>query len=563
MALVGLFMVIGHLNSATLDPLKSPEFKAQKEKLRANPLDEPTKQRIRELDLQIRQQYFRRVTSMQSGVWLLLGGAAVFVVAGYQLNRLRRTPPMPAPKTAPEAVSPFFSLSHWSVATSATFLFATIFLLSRTLTPALPDRPDQLAKLAGDDPGAGAAAATPDAATAEELAKNWPAFRGFNGASAASATNFPVSWDPKTGANVAWKTPVPARGFGSPIIFGDRVFLSGGDAEKREVLCYNLKTGAELWRQPITNVAGSPTQGLDIPESTGYAAPTMATDGRRVYAIFANGDLAALTLEGKVVWTKGFGLLKNAYGHAISLATWQDRVIVQLDQGDADENKSKLYAIDGRTGQVAWQRPRKFGASWASPVVFEAAGKPQVVVLSLPHAVSYNATDGTELWRADCLNGEVTPSPAFANGHVLIASPADKLLAVRPDGQGDVTKSHVGWSSEENVPDVTSPASNGELVFTVTTPGLLTCFDAKDGKKLWEHDFEMECHATPAIAGNRVYLLGQKGVVIVVEAGREFKQVFRTDMAEAFHASPAFASGRIVLRSEKNLWCLAEGAKEK
>jgi outer membrane protein assembly factor BamB len=246
--------------------------------------------------------------------------------------------------------------------------------------------------------------------------------------------------------------------------------------------------------------------------------------------------------------------LSNAYGHANSLVTWKDRLILQLDQGDAEEGKSKLVALDGRTGQPVWQHQRKVGASWASPTVFEAAGKHQVVVLSLPWASSYSASDGAELWKVDCLNGEVTPTPVFAGGLLLVASPSDKLVGIRPDGQGDVTKTHVAWAYEEAVPDVTSPASNGELVFMLTTSGLFTCLDVKDGKRVWEHDYEMEFHASPAIAAGRVYLVSQDGLAVAVQAGREYKEILRTHMPDSFHASPAIVDGRIFLRGVTNVW---------
>jgi len=174
----------------------------------------------------------------------------------------------------------------------------------------------------------------------------------------------------------------------------------------------------------------------------------------------------------------------------------------------------------------------------------------------VPWVIAYAAADGTELWRVEGLNGEITPSPVFAGGLLFVASPSEKLLAIRPDGQGDVTRTHVVWTNEDNVPDVTSPTSNGELVFAVTTSGMLTCFDAKDGKKLWEHDFDMECHASPSLAGNRLYLLSQKGTAVVVEAARQFKDVFRTEMGDAFHASPAFAGDKIYLRGVTNVWCV-------
>jgi outer membrane protein assembly factor BamB len=554
-ALIGVTMLIGHLSARMDDPLKSPRLKEYKEKLRLDPADEPLKQRIRQLDLQLRQRYFRQLSQKGSGVYLLLGGVVMFVLAVTQSARYQRQLPMPQPKPDDvEQVARSAAMARWSVAASGTMIGVFLFIVSLGLGTGLPEGPAEVERLA---PTSGSAAA--DAASLEALRQNWPRFRGADGSGVSVFTNAPVTWDPKSGVGIAWKTPVPASGFNSPIVWGDHVFFSGGGATRREVFCLDSKTGQLLWRQAMANVPGS-AQGAEVPESTGYAASTMATDGRRLYVIFANGDCGAFTFDGKAVWSKSFGALKNPYGHATSLATWQDRLIVQLDQGEPEEGKSKLYALDGRTGQIVWQRPRKVGSSWASPIVIEAAGKAQVITLAVPWVIAYAATDGTELWRVEGLNGEITPSPVFAGGLLLVASPSEKLLAIRPDGQGDVTKTHVVWTNEDNVPDVTSPTSTGELVFAVTTSGMLTCFDAKDGKKLWEHDFDMECHASPSIAGNRLYLVSQKGTVVVVEATRQFKEVSRVEMGDAFHASPAFVQDRIFLRGVTNFWCVGRVA---
>ncbi len=558
---VGLTMLVTHLTRPAIDPLKSPQFKALKEQLRANPGDEPLKQRIRELDLQQRRSYFRQLSLMNSGVYLLLGGLAVFILAGTRVARYQRQPPMPLPRPdAAEQALGATVLARRSVWLAGLVLAVGLSTLAITLTSPLPRRAVDLDKILGEAPTAETAA--PDAASAAELLVNWPCFRGAPGAGPAF-TNAPSKWDASSGAGVLWKTSVPAQGFNSPIAWGDRIFLSGGDAAQREVLCLDAKTGQITWRQPVANVPGSPAQPPEIPESTGYAAGSMATDGRRVYAFFANGDLAAFTLDGHAVWSKGFGPLKNAYGHATSLAAWRDRLILQLDQGEAEEGKSRLYALDGRTGQVVWQKPRRVGASWASPIVIEAAGKPQVIALAVPTVTAYSAADGAELWRAELLSGEVTPSPAFAGGLLFVASPSDKLVAIRPDGLGDVAKTHVCWTNEDNVPDVTSPVSNGELVFTLSTSGMLTSFDTKDGKKQWEHDFEMECHSSPAVARNRLYVLGQKGTVVVTEAARQFKELFRTQMPDAFHATPAFLPDKMILRGVTNIWCLGEAPAPK
>ena len=562
--LVGLTMILGRASMRAEDPLKSPQLRQYKETLRLNPTDEPLKQRIRKLDLQLRQRYFRQLSRMESGVYLLLGGLAVFFLAASQGARYQRKLPMPQPK--PEAAEPTgrsADRARWSVAAGGAAIGGCLFVLSLSLSAGLPQRTAEVERLLGAGEAAGGGELQPtaspkasDAASLQELSQNWPRFRGADGSGHSTLTNVPATWDTKNGAGIAWKVPVPASGFNSPVVWGERVFLSGGDAKKREVFCLDARTGQTLWHQPVVIVHAAGAPAAEVPDSTGYAAATMATDGRRVYVIFANGDCAAFTLEGKPAWTRSFGALKNPYGAATSLATWQDCLIVQLDQGESEDNKSMLYALDGRTGQTVWQRPRQVGASWATPIVFEAAGKAQIITLAVPCVIAYAAADGAELWRVECLNGEITPSPIFAAGLLFVASPSEKLLAIRPDGRGDVTKTHVAWSSEDNVPDVTSPTSNGELLFMLTTSGMLTCLDAKDGKKQWDHDFDMECHTSPSVAGDRLYVFGQKGTAVVVEAARQFKELFHTEMGDSFHASPAFAPGRMILRGMTNVWCL-------
>ncbi|SPE61417.1 Pyrrolo-quinoline quinone (modular protein) [Verrucomicrobia bacterium] len=554
-ALVGFALLLVNLRTGSRAPLESPQLSQLKDELRRSPGDEEKKRDIRELDLRLRQQHFRHLARDRSGRWLLAGGSLVFLLSMYQVARLEKQRPRPKPRsgTPQERAARTVATARWSVAASGGAIGAFLFILSFFTTAPLPP---QSLDLRRQDTAGQSAAATSDAAPFAELEKNWPCFRGADANGASSFTNMPLKWDPNTGSGIGWKVAVPAGGFSSPIAWNGRVFLSGGDAARHEVLCFSGQTGQILWRQAVTDVPGSPAKPVEVPESSGVAAATMATDGRRVYAVFANGDLAAYSLEGKLAWSKGFGALKNPYGHASSLVTWEGRLIVQLDQGESEEGKSRLYALDGRTGQVLWQQPRKVPSSWASPIVFEAAGKTQVVALALPWAISYSATDGTELWRVECLSGEVLPSPTLADGRLFVASPSEKLLAIRPDGQGDVTKTHVVWTTEANIPDIASPVSNGELVFTLSGAGVLTAFDAKDGKKQWEHDFDMDFHASPGLAASRLYLFSQKGTALVVEAARQFRELFRTEMGDSFHASPAFVSDGIVLRGATNLWKL-------
>jgi outer membrane protein assembly factor BamB len=404
-----------------------------------------------------------------------------------------------------------------------------------------------------------AVALAADLPSPEEYRANWPRFRGPDGGGVSAKGDVPLTCDVKTGANIAWAIEVPVAGFSSPVVWGERVFLSGGDEMKREVMCFDVQSGKLLWQSAVPKTDGSPDENPEVPDQCGMAAATVATDGRRVYAMFSNGDLAAFNFDGTVAWAEFLGTPKNQYGHATSLLTWQDRVIVQFDQGEADDKLSKLLAFDGTTGAVVWEKPRPVGASWATPITFDAAGKSQLITLAVPWVISYSAKDGAELWRADCLDGEVTPSPIFAGGTLFIVSPSNKLQPIRSDGTDDVTKTHLGWMAEDGIPDVTSPVSNGELIFVLNSAGMLTCYDAKNGGKQWEHDFDEPCHASPSIAGNRLVIITNKGTLIEIEAAREFKELARSPLGEKVFASPAFAQGRMVVRGIKHLICI--GAK--
>jgi outer membrane protein assembly factor BamB len=549
-------LLVQHFRAKTDDPLKFPPIMALKDQLRATPKDEQLKQTIRAVDLQLRERFFRFVALNREGRWLILGGMVMVVLAGKRAARLWSKVWLPAPN--PELAQQAIQTSHrarWAVGGVAALVGVTFLALSWTSTTLLPSDAAGVDKLLAKATG-GPPTEVADGPTLEEVRRNWPRFRGPEGSGLSLLTNVPLTWDATNGTGVVWKSPVPAPGWGSPVVWGDRVFLSGGDAARRQVFCFAASSGALVWQRAIENVPGGSTTQPDLPESTGFAAPTMATDGRRAYVIFGNGDLAALTFDGQVAWAKGLGVPRNAYGHASSLAVWQGRLLVQLDQGDVEDRKSKLYALDGPSGQVAWERNRQVPNSWATPIVIEVGGQPQVITLAVPWVTAYGLADGNELWRADCLNGEVTPSPVFAGGVLLAISPSEKLVALRPDGQGDVTKTHLLWAFEDNVPDISSPVSNGELVFMVSTSGMLTCLELKDGKKLWEQDLAMECNASPSVVGGRLYVFGKEGGAVVAEAGRQYKELARAELGEPVLASPAFAPGRIYVRSATNLFCL-------
>jgi outer membrane protein assembly factor BamB len=550
--LVGVVMFYEHVAAATNDPWKSPQLLALKEKLSAEPKNEAAQKKIRRLDLEFRQKFRHRLVLDKTGGWLMLAGVMALALAAGRAAALKKAVPLPQPKPdAGEKALELASRARWSLAGLSLVVAASLLIIRLGNSSVLPANPAAWQKLLG--PTSAQETLPEEAPALAEFQTNWPRFRAWDGSGVSVATSNSVT-------GILWHSAIPAPGHSSPIVWGDRVFISGGTTNRREAFCYNASNGALLWERAIENVPGSPPKVADVPEDTGYAAPTMATDGRRVYVIFADGDLAALNFDGTVVWTKYLGPLKNSYGYAASLALWGNNLLIQLDQGDARAAGSKFISLQGASGRVLWERDRPVPASWATPIVVEAAGKTQIITLANPWVIAYTLADGNELWRAQLLENEVVPSPVFAGGLLLLLSPSAKMLALRADGAGDVTKTCVAWGTEENVPDIASPVSNGKLVFTVTSSGMVTCFAASDGKKIWEKPLDMEVQSSPGIMGDRLFTLGEHGPLVMLQAGREFLEMGRIELADKFVASPAFANGHVFLRGMTNLYCLGPTA---
>jgi outer membrane protein assembly factor BamB len=394
-------------------------------------------------------------------------------------------------------------------------------------------------------------------ASAEVAGKSWPSFRGPGGSGISTHANVPSDWDGETGRGILWKTKVPLPGYNSPIVWGDRVFLSGGDPNNLQVFCFDAASGELLWTGDVTRAAlKEDEEPLEPMEDTGFCASTVATDGRHVCAIFATGDVGCFDFRGRKVWEKSLGIPDNVYGYASSLAVYRNLFLIQYDQGGMEDGLSALIALDGFSGDVVWQTKRPVGNSWSSPIVTSVGEQIQIITCADPWVIAYEPAKGTELWRVECLAGDIAPSPIYSNGLALAIEPYSKMVAIRTDGRGDVTKTHIAWTMEEGAPDICSPVSNGELVFLLATEGLLSCYKLSDGTTVWEHDFQEYFQASPSLVGEKIYLLSEKGQMFIVEAGPEYQQLTQCDLNEECRASPAFADGRLFIRGLQNLYSI-------
>jgi outer membrane protein assembly factor BamB len=229
-------------------------------------------------------------------------------------------------------------------------------------------------------------------------------------------------------------------------------------------------------------------------------------------------------------------------------------LLVQLDQ---NETTSKLLALNASTGQELWQTPRPIACSWASPILIEVAGQPQLVTCGQPWVIGYNPVDGAELWRVKGLDSsELAPSPVYAGGKVIACNPGGAVLAIRPDGQGDVTSNNVAWKTDAGVPSVCSPASDGKRLYMLTGEGQLTCLDPATGQVEWSHDFSDEFYASPVIGGGRVLIVTRKGLAHIMQNADQFRDLGQSDLGEDCNATPMPDRQCLYLRGGKHLFCL-------
>ncbi|MFH1924278.1 MAG: PQQ-binding-like beta-propeller repeat protein [Planctomycetota bacterium] len=551
-AMVAAMLLTDYSRRRAEDPLEVEQFHALKAALVEQPGDERLKEEIRTLDLGLREEYFRARRFAERGTWLLFGGIVVLLVSAKATSTLRRKLPMPEAQAAPEDTeTPTMRLARWSVGVLLVLLLGSVAALNLTFRTELASLPKP------EEPKPGPAP-TVDSSfpTDEEIHKNWHRFRGPGGLGISAYDNVPTGWDAASGEGILWKTPVPLEGLNSPVVWEDRVFLSGGAEERLEVYCFDAGDGKLLWQQEVKNTA---SETID-PEFTGFAAPSTTTDGRRVFAMFATGDVAAFDFSGKPLWTRSFGVPDNGYGHGSSPILFQNRLMIQFDQGGtAKEGKSKLLALDALTGKTVYEVPRPVPNSWTTPCLMPGDGGVQLITVADPWVIAYNPSDGSEIWRANCMSGECGPSPVFVDGVVHVGNEYCVWSAIRADGKGDVTETHVLWTAEDGLPDMCSPLVTSEYLFVLATWGALTCYDSKTGELLWEKDFDASFTSSPGWAAGRVYLVGDEGKGWILEPGREeenVKQIAETNLGEECVTSPAFQDGRLYLRGKEHLFCI-------
>jgi outer membrane protein assembly factor BamB len=387
--------------------------------------------------------------------------------------------------------------------------------------------------------------------TAALSAEDWPEFRGPTGQGHSSERGVPLEWGESR--NVLWKTPVPGLGWSSPVVAGGRVWLTTATKERGaslRVLAFDVETGREVVNAEVFRTrSAEPTN----PKNS-LASPTPIVEPDRVYVHFGAEGTAALTTTGEVVWKTRLPY-ESQHGNGGSPVLYNDMLIVSCDGSD----EAFVVALDKHTGKVRWKTRRRqpWDQAYSTPLVIRVGEQDQVISAGAYRAGAYDPVSGKELWRVSYNDGfSNVPRPVFGHGLVYIATGFQQptLLAVRPEGNGDVTKTHVAWTLRRGAPLTPSPLIVGDELYIVNDTGIASCLDAVTGATHWQARLGGNFSASPVFADGRIYFLSEEGVATVIAPGKEFRKLATNQLDGATLASMAVSGGSIFVRAGNHLY---------
>ena len=382
-------------------------------------------------------------------------------------------------------------------------------------------------------------------------AQDWPQFRGPGGQGHSSDRGVPLEWSATR--NVAWKTAVPGRGWSSPIVANGRVWLttatSGRDGALR-LLAYDVESGRAALNVEVFRIGNASL----LNEKNSHASPTPVADGDRVYVHFGDEGTAAVAIDGQVLWKTRQRHLTQ-HGNGASPIVHGDLLIFNCDGADA----AFVVALDKNTGKVRWKtsRRRPWSQAYTTPLIVRNGEQEQLVSVGAFYAAAYEPQTGKEIWRVSYPDGfSNVPRPVTGHGLVYVTTGFQQasLLAIRPDGKGDVTRTHLAWTMNRGVSLTPSPVLVGDELYMVSDNGIVTCLDAKRGAIVWQHRLNGAFSASPVYADGRIYFQSEDGVTTVIAPGRAVKILSENPLDAPTLASMAVASGSVFLRTATHLY---------
>jgi outer membrane protein assembly factor BamB len=396
----------------------------------------------------------------------------------------------------------------------------------------------------------------------------WPQFRGPDGQGHVGTARLPLTWSETE--NVVWKKPVMGLGQSSPVIEGNRIWLTSNTDGRKIVRAFSFDS--ESGRQMLmTDELFDVSKTGRVLAQYGYASPTALLDGDRVFVHFGASGTACLKRDGTVVWKRVLPYYQH-HGPATSPVLADGTLVILCDgythsfydkhEQEGVDDFQFVVGLNPETGEIRWKTPRESQHSYSTPLVMTVGGRTQVVCPGGNGVWAYNPSDGAELWYCKYDGYSVVPRPVAAQGLIFVCTGYDNasLFAIREGAAGDCTRTHVAWKTSRNIPHVSSPIVAGDYLFFVNDNGIASCLDIKTGKPAWTQRLEGHFAASPISVGDRLYFSNEEGTTYVLRAASKFEELARNPLEGKFLASPAVAGNRLYLRSEKYLYCIADNA---
>jgi outer membrane protein assembly factor BamB len=409
------------------------------------------------------------------------------------------------------------------------------------------------------------------AACASAFAGNWPGWRGPDGTGVTTETNLPLHWSATE--NVRWKTPLPDRGNSTPIVWGDRVFVTQPiESDNRcTVVCFDRTTGKQLWQSGTTFQEKTPTH-----QTNPYCSSSPVTDGERVIAWFGSAGIYSYDMNGKEIWHRDLGKQNHQWGYAASPVIYKDLCILNFGPGE----RSFLIAMDKKSGKTIWQvdvpptdgkdRTDNFrgqlgapSGSWSTPMIVKVDNHDELVV-TLPEVMKgFDPLAGKELWSCGGLNPLIYTSPVYGEGVVIgMGGYGGSSIGVKAGGHGDVTATNRLWQNFRDKQRIGSGVISGGHIYMLTQPGIAQCIELRSGKPVWEERLQSpgrrsDSWSSAVLAGDKVYALAQGGDTFIFKASPKFEVIGVNSLDnELTNASVAVSNGDLFIRTHKNLWCI-------
>jgi outer membrane protein assembly factor BamB len=421
-------------------------------------------------------------------------------------------------------------------------------------------------------------------------AGNWPGWRGPGSLGISEEKGIPVKWD--LTRNVKWKAEVPGLGHSSPIVWGNRVFVTTAvSSDPREdywekgfprsdrkpdaaeiswkVLCFDRDTGRLLWEQ--TAIKAKPAHARQTKNS--YASQTPVTDGTYIYAYFGDQGMYCYDFQGKLIWNRDLGDfdMRNGWGLGSSPVLYKDLVIQTCDQ---ETGTSFIVALDKKTGKTVWKMDRDEKSSWSTPYLYLQGSRPELIVNATTAIRSYDPETGKLWWECrGPATSITTPTPTSSNGLIFVSSgfivePVRPVTAFRPGATGDITlkegekdSAYIVWRQPTAAPYIPSPIAYGDYVFVLFDQGFIACYEARTGKEMYGKqriDVGANFSASPVAIDGKLYCMSEDGDVYVISAGPVYELMAKNSLGEAIMASPAISDSKMFIRALKHLYCIQQ-----